>query len=115
MKTKALVVTLLIAAAASADARFAWPYPRKAISPDESGHWMVINGNPWSHDVESKLTTSADGQTRRARRVRVAAATETSSPSKEKMPHVAERFSWVRGRRIVKELSRFLKCPFSSA
>jgi hypothetical protein len=59
MKTKALVATLLIAAAASADARFAWPYPRKAISPDESGHWMVINGNPWSHDAESELTTAS--------------------------------------------------------
>ena len=45
MKTKAIVATLLIAAAASADARFAWPYPRKAISPDESGRWIVITGN----------------------------------------------------------------------
>ena len=65
MKTKAIVATLLIAAAATADARFAWPYPRKAVSPDESGHWVVINGNPWSHDVESELATFADGQTRR--------------------------------------------------
>jgi hypothetical protein len=54
MKTKALVATLLIVAAASADARFAWPYPPKAVSPDESGHWIVINGDAWS-----------DGQTRR--------------------------------------------------
>src|SRR5437868_15189446 len=106
MKTKALVVTLLIAAAASADARFAWPYPRQAISPDESGHWLVINGNPWSHDVESKLTTSADGQTRRARRVRLAAATEPSSRSKDSMPPVAERRSWRGSRRIVNERSR---------
>jgi hypothetical protein len=45
MKTKAIVATLLIAAAASADARFAWPYPPKAVSPDEIGHWVVINGN----------------------------------------------------------------------
>jgi hypothetical protein len=52
MITKAIVATLLIAAAASADARFAWPYPRKTVPPDESGHWIVINGNPWSHDVE---------------------------------------------------------------
>jgi len=66
MKTKAIVATLLVAAAASADARFAWPYPRKAVSPDESEHWIVINGNPWSHDVEPELAT---------RRVRVAAAT----------------------------------------
>jgi len=59
MKTKAIVATLLIAAAASTDARFAWPYPRKAISPDEIGHWVVINGNAWSHDVESELTTAS--------------------------------------------------------
>ena len=57
MKTKAIVATLLIAAAASADARFAWPYPPKAVSPDEIGHWVVINGNAWSHDVRSELTT----------------------------------------------------------
>jgi hypothetical protein len=62
MKTKAIVATLLIAAAASADARFAWPYPRKTVSPDETGHWIVINGDSWSHDVESKLATFADGQ-----------------------------------------------------
>jgi hypothetical protein len=65
MKTKAIVATLLVAAAASADARFAPPYPRKAVSPDEIGHWIVINSNPWSHDTKSKLATFADGQTRR--------------------------------------------------
>jgi len=65
MKTKAIVAALLIAAAVSADARFAWPYPPKAVSPDESGHWVVINGNGWSHDVQSELATFADGQTRR--------------------------------------------------
>jgi hypothetical protein len=54
MKTKAIVATLLIAAAASADARFASLFPRKAVPPDESGHWIMINGNPWSHDVESE-------------------------------------------------------------
>ena len=60
MKTKAIVATLLIAAAASADARFAWPYPRKIVSPDESSHWVVINGNAWSHDsAESELTTAS--------------------------------------------------------
>ena len=59
MKTKAIVATLLIAAAASADARFAWPYPPKAVSPDEIGHWVVINGNAWSHDVRSELTTAS--------------------------------------------------------
>ena len=58
MKTKVMVATLLIAAAASADARFAWPYPPKAVSPDAIGHWAVINGNAWSHDsAESELTT----------------------------------------------------------
>jgi hypothetical protein len=65
MKTKAIVATLLVAAAASAHARFAPPFPRKAVPPDESGQWIVINGNSWSHDVKSKLATFADGQTRR--------------------------------------------------
>jgi hypothetical protein len=60
MKTKAIVATLLIAAAASADARFAWPYPPKAVSPDEIGHWVVINGNAWSHDsAEAELTRAS--------------------------------------------------------
>jgi hypothetical protein len=83
MKTKAIVATLLVAAAASVDARFAWPYPRKALSPDEIGHWVVINGIAWSHDVESELATASpsgggpDGL--------------KSSPTKGKMPHVAER------------------------
>jgi len=53
MKTKAILATLLVAAA-SADARFAWPYPPKAVSPAEIGHRVVINGNPWSHGVESE-------------------------------------------------------------
>jgi hypothetical protein len=65
MKTKAILATLLVAAAASADARFAWPYPPKAVSPDEIGHWIVINGDAWSDSAESELTTFADGQTRR--------------------------------------------------
>ena len=47
MKTKAILATLLVVAAASADARFAWPYPPKAISPDEIGYWVVISGNAW--------------------------------------------------------------------
>jgi hypothetical protein len=60
MKTKAMVATLLIAAAAGADARFAWPYPQKTVSPDEIGHWVVINGNAWSHDsAKSELTTAS--------------------------------------------------------
>ena len=65
MKTKAIVATLLVTAAASADARLASPFPRKAVSPDESGHWIVINSNPWSHDTKAELATFTDGQTRR--------------------------------------------------
>ena len=75
MKTKTIVATLLVAAAASAHARLASPFPRKAVPPDESGDWIVINGNPWSQDVKSELATFADGQTRRGEGVRVAAAT----------------------------------------
>jgi len=56
MKTKAMVATLLIAAAASADARFAWPYPPKELSPDEIGHWVVINGNAWPDSAASEAT-----------------------------------------------------------
>ena len=59
MKTKAIVATLLVAAAASAHARLASPFPRKAVTPDGSGHWIVINGNPWSHDVKSELATAS--------------------------------------------------------
>ena len=59
MKTKAIVATLLVAAAASADARFAWPYPRKAVSPDESGHWVVITSNSWPYSAQSELTTAS--------------------------------------------------------
>jgi hypothetical protein len=57
MKTKAIVATLLVAAAASADARFAWLYPRKTLSPDESGYWIVINGNPCPHSAGSERAT----------------------------------------------------------
>ena len=59
MKTKALLATLLVATAASADARFAWPYPPKAVSPDEIGHWVVINGNAWPDSAGSELTTAS--------------------------------------------------------
>jgi hypothetical protein len=69
MKTKAIVATLLVAAAASADARFAWSYPRRAVSPDERGDWIVITSNAWPHSAESELTTFADGQLAVARRV----------------------------------------------
>lgn len=94
MNTKTILATLLIAAAASADARFAWPYPPKAVSPDEIDHWVVINGNACPDSAESKLTR---GTLAVVRRVRVAAATGPdslkSSPTKGKMPHVAERSS----------------------
>ncbi len=53
MKTRTIVATLLIVAAASADARFASPYPRKAVSPDDVGHWIVVTSNPWSHAAQS--------------------------------------------------------------
>src|SRR5437660_12109930 len=59
MKTKAILATLLIAAAVSVDARFAWPYPPKAVSPDEIGHWVVISGNAWPDSAESELTTAS--------------------------------------------------------
>jgi hypothetical protein len=59
MKTKAILATLLVAGAASADARFAWPYPPKAVSPDEIGHWVVMNGNAWPNSAESELTTAS--------------------------------------------------------
>ena len=59
MKTRTIVATLLIAAAASADARFAWPYPRKAVSPDDVGHWIVITSNSWPYSAESELTTAS--------------------------------------------------------
>ena len=59
MKTGTIVATLLIAAAVSADARFASPYPRKAVSPDDVGHWIVINGNSWPYRAESELTTAS--------------------------------------------------------
>jgi hypothetical protein len=65
MKTKAIVATLLVAAAANVEAYFASPYPRRAVSPDEVGQWIVINGNPWPCRAESELTTFADGQTSR--------------------------------------------------
>src|SRR5205823_6072952 len=58
MKTKAILATLLVAATASADARFAPPFPRKAVSPDEIGHWVVIN-NAWPDSAQSELTTAS--------------------------------------------------------
>jgi hypothetical protein len=59
MKTRTIVATLLIAAAVSADARFASPYPRKPVSPDEVGHWIVITSNSWPYSAESELTTAS--------------------------------------------------------
>ncbi len=88
MKTKAIVATLLVAAAAIADARFAWPYPGKAVSPDEIGHWVVINDNARPDSAESELTTaSPSGGDRTGKK---------SSLSKGKMPHVEERSPWWR-------------------
>jgi len=59
MKAKAIAAVLLLALAASAEARFAWSYPRKAVSPDESGHWVVINGNsrPYGAQPEHTIPT----------------------------------------------------------
>src|SRR5438128_7767717 len=112
MKTKAILPTLLIAAAASADARFAPPFPRKAVPPDESGHWIVINGNPWSHDVASELTTFADGQTRRGEASPSGGGPDglKSSPSKGKMPHNAGRSSWCHAQQSRKD---FTLCKIS--
>ena len=62
MKTKVIVATLLMAAA-SADARFAWPYPPKAVSPDEIGHWVVINGNAWRGSAASEAMFIKPGST----------------------------------------------------
>jgi len=61
MKTKAILATLLVAAAASAEARFAWPYPPKAVSPNEIGHWVVINANAWPKSAEPELTFTKQG------------------------------------------------------
>ena len=63
MKTKALLATLLVATAASADARFAWPYPPKALSPNEIGHWIVINGDAWPDSAAAELTFTKEGST----------------------------------------------------
>jgi len=54
MKANSIVATLLIAAVVHADAHFASPYPRKAIAPDESAGWIVINGNAWTHSARSE-------------------------------------------------------------
>ena len=62
MKTKVIVATLLMAAA-SADARFAWPYPPKPVSPDEIGHWVVLNGNAWPDSAASEATFTKQGST----------------------------------------------------
>ena len=88
MKTKTIVATLLIAAAASADARFAWPYPPKAVSPDEIGHWIVINGNAWSHDsAESELTTASPSEWRTGRSKIIANQSSNVRRSKHAQSH----------------------------
>jgi hypothetical protein len=77
MKTKAIVATLLVAAAANVEAYFASPYPRRAVSPDEVGQWIVINGNPWPCRAESKLTT---------------ASPSGAGPDRRKLPPTKEKF-----------------------
>jgi len=104
MKTKAIVATLLIAAAASADARFAWPYPQKAVSPDEIGHWVVINGNGWSHDVQFELATFADGRTRRGE-------ASPSGGGRDRRKIVAKLGKIPN---LGEEISRFVKCRSSN-
>ena len=64
MKANAIVAILLVTAATSAHARFAWLYPRKVLSPDESGQWIVMNRNPWSHETKADVGTVADRQSR---------------------------------------------------
>ena len=99
VKTKAIVATLLVAAAASADARFAWPYPPKAVSPDEIGHWVVINGNAWSHDsAESELTTwnTRRGEASPCRRGGRTGPAKNRLQVRKKVPHVLERSPWCR-------------------
>ena len=63
MKTKAIVATLLIAAAASANARFAWPYPPKPVSPADIGHWVMINGDASPDSAAAELTFTTHGST----------------------------------------------------
>jgi hypothetical protein len=104
MKTKTLVAMLLIAAAASADARFAWAYPRKAVSPDEIGHWVVINGDAWSDSAESELTTFADGQTRRGE---ASPCRRGDRTGRSKI--IANQSSNVRRSKYVQSHSRFVK------
>jgi hypothetical protein len=104
MKTKAIVVTLLMAAAASADGRFASAYPRKAVSPDEIGHWVVINGNAWPDSAESELTTFADGQTRRGA---ASPCRRGDRPGRSKI--IANQSSNVRRSKHVQSHSRFVK------
>jgi len=79
MKTKAIVVTLLMAVAASADARFAWPYPPKAVSPDEIGHWVVINGNAWPNSAASEPTFTKQSQRFKSYDPRFKPLTESSA------------------------------------
>src|SRR5207244_6496188 len=97
MKTKAILATLLVAAAESAHARLASPFPRKAVPPDESGHWIVINANAWPDSAASEFSTaSPSGGGRDGLK---------SSPSKVKMPHVAERSSWCRAQESRKDFT----------
>jgi hypothetical protein len=70
MKTRTIIASLLIGVAASADARFASPYPRKAVSPDAVGHWILVNGNPWSHSADPRKSRTKYGGTGEILRLR---------------------------------------------
>jgi hypothetical protein len=85
MKTKAILATLLVAAAASAHARLASPFPRKAVPPDEIGDRVAIN-NAWPDSAESELTTASPS----------GGGSDGLKSSPRNMPHVAERSAWCR-------------------
>ena len=104
MKTKAIVATLLVAAAANVEAYFASPYPRRAVSPDQNGQWIMINGNSWPYDVQSKLATFADGQTRRGE-------ASPSGGGRDRRKIVAKLGKIPN---LGEEISRFVKCRSSN-
>jgi hypothetical protein len=53
-KAKAILATLLVTAALHADDRFALPHPRKAVAPDEGGHWITLNVNSWPQNANAR-------------------------------------------------------------
>ena len=78
MKTRAIVATLLMAAA-SADGRFAWLYPPKAVPPEETGNWVVINANTWPKSAASELTFRKQSQRLKSYDPRFKPLTESSA------------------------------------